>query len=146
MLTAQKIFICLILALVSMFTVVQPSFADSTGSTTPSTTDPCAGKPQIGPISPCNWHASQQGWYTGFNTEHWIICDLTQINADGIPQDHCPGVIIQNGQPQLGLLDDKPGGAMGGLAMVITNLYNSPPTSTVDYLANVGSRMGFVQP
>lgn len=38
------------------------------------------------------------------------------------------------------------GGAIGGLAKIMVAMYQSPPTSTVQYLADIGQNFGFAKP
>lgn len=125
-----------------------PTAAPTTTSIpTPSVIQPSI-TPTITPNSGDNdiskgWNAVTQTSYTTDN----LMCDLL-AKAGG----YCPygkvavRKISSNGEITLKLDQGKPGGgAIGSLTNAIAALYN-PPTSTVEYLADVGQGFGIIKP
>ena len=92
------------------------------------------------PLSADTFRAPQMNDYTLENmlwgTKCKLIltkgCLMTTWKADGIPK-----TVVYNGEPG--------GGAIYALSSVMVALYN-PPTSSVEYLADLGKNLGIIQP
>lgn len=115
------------------------------GGTTPSTTTPPESstgylRSDTGEsISTGNYKAPQHSNYTIINLQHSLFCELAGMS----PVDKCIGI---DANKQLALYDRVPGGgAIGGLTNFTAALYN-PPTSSAQYLANLGENLGLVKP
>lgn len=104
--------------------------ADTTSSTTNNTTA----------IDASNWHASQQANFS-------LITLLSALNTQvaGVPL--IPGQVpVIEPDGSMRLADSLPnGGALGGLNTVIVAMLSTPPTSTAQYLADVGNNMGIIR-
>lgn len=85
-------------------------------------------------------YLSHGGTQFGYTIPFGAICALTGIAP--IPNKKCPGV---DDKGKLGLYNVVPGGGVvGGLTTIVTAMYTNPPTSSKQYLANLGVELGIV--
>lgn len=128
-------------------TIVCPTFAQTatpdpnnpTGTTTTTTGDtPDDGKP----ITPQNYKAPEHANFTLLNIGNGIICEI--MGAPYIAgKTSCVGY---NNQGEARVYDRLPSeGAMGGIKKSVTALLSTPPTSTTEYIADVGRGFGVVK-
>ncbi len=95
------------------------------------------------PIDNTNYKAPQHANYTLDNLEHGILCELAGMS----PMGKCIGTKVVNGQPTSFLFNQIPGGgAVGGLTNITVALFTNPPTSTTQYLADLGKNFGLAKP
>ena len=110
--------------------------------TTPPPSNIGIGDPEGTPISNSNYRAPQHSNYTFINLEHTLFCELVGAS----PVEKCVGLKKDRDQTSLFLFDKVPGGgALGSLTSFVTALYH-PPTSTAQYLADLGENLGIVKP
>lgn len=130
--SARRLLVGLVLSLASLFFLVTPTFAQ----TSPS------------PINSSNYKAPQNADYSLINIQHAIFCQLAGIS----PAGQCIGLTKstdpKNPNKIVAMLYDKlpSGGGIGALAMATAGIMSTPPTSTVQYLADIGSNLGIVSP
>lgn len=88
------------------------------------------------------YKAPQHANYTILNLEHTLFCELAGV---GIVQNQ--KCVVYKSDGTLAMYDKVPnGGALGGLNNMLIALYSQPPTSTAQYLADLGTNLGFIKP
>ncbi len=123
LLLAHKLTIGVLLFFAGLFYFTVPAFAQTT-------------------ITPDNYKAPQNANYAILNLEHTVFCEGAGVSV--VKGQKCLGY-NQNGQ--LALYGHTPsGGMLGGINNAIAALYIHPPTSTTEYLADVGSNLGLISP
>lgn len=97
------------------------------------------------PVTSENYKAPQNANYTMVNLEHALLCELAGIS----PAGKCLGLQKDQDQNKVVayLYDQVPtGGVIGGLTAVMVAMYANPPTSTIQYLADLGKGFGIIKP
>lgn len=88
------------------------------------------------------WSANEQAGFSLNSLFFGLICQLTGIPA--IPKKRCPAYDISG---TLGAYNMVPGaGAIGSLTGAMVAMYAHPPTSTAQYLADLGGNFGLIEP
>ncbi|MBI4037068.1 hypothetical protein HY385_01450 [Candidatus Daviesbacteria bacterium] len=90
-----------------------------------------------------NWSAVKQTSFTYDN----MMCGTVGLLIGWCPYDKIPvRTISESGQIKLALVNKAPGGgALGAVTGTLAALYN-PPTSSVQYLADLGKNWGLAKP
>lgn len=109
----------------------------ATPTLTPSTTPPCPDPSKGCSINSSNYKAPQNANYTILNLEHSISCEI--IGASIVGGQNC--IAYDANTPKLYTFLPH-GGALGGLNGVMIAMYDSPPTSTYLYVANLFENIG----
>lgn len=86
-----------------------------------------------------DWNATYQSNFSLRTIERGVICELAGVNPPG--QEKCVG---EDKDGKLSFYNYSNGGALGQMTSIMVALYN-PPTSTVDYLADVGTNFGLIK-
>ncbi|MFH0937256.1 MAG: hypothetical protein V1808_03100 [Candidatus Daviesbacteria bacterium] len=133
--SALKIIISFGLILSYLF--IRPASVEVVLAQTPTTPPPVKVEGQ--PVTADNYHAEQHSSYTVDNLGCALIGGLAGSNPCG---QQIGRVKASNGELSLRLFDQVPGGgAIGAVTGTMVALYN-PPTSTVQYLADIGRDLG----
>lgn len=93
------------------------------------------------------WGANEQSGFSLNSLFFGSICQLTGIAS--IPGKLCPAYVYNSEaqKTELRAFAVTPGGgAFGSVTAVMTAMYTNPPTSTTDYLANLGGDLGIIKP
>src|SRR3989344_3291443 len=100
-------------------------------------------KPTNAAINPSEYRAPEHAAYSTLNLQTAAIpCAI--IGTPLVKNQKCPDYDKDGG---LALYDKLPsGGALGGLSNVMMAMYTNPPTSTHEYLADLGTNLGIIQP
>lgn len=94
-------------------------------------------------LTPTTYHAPQNSDYMFLNLEHSIMCQTAGFSP--VPNQDCVSYNFQQGKLQA--FNQVPGGGlMGGISNVMVAMYANPPTSSTQYLADLGSELGIVTP
>ncbi len=121
-----------LLLVTSYLLIVAPVFA----------ADPPTPASKPAPLDSKNYDWKVHNDLTGAGTEHMALCHLAGMS----PLGKCLGFETNNNKVVGYLYDRVPGGgAIGGLTSVTLAMY-TPPTSTSEYLADVGRGFGVVSP
>jgi hypothetical protein len=92
------------------------------------------------PLDSKNYKAPENSDYALINLQHSALCQMAGMS----PVSKCIGLTKEKGKVKAYLYDALPnGGALGAVTGVITAMY-TPPTSTTQYVADVGIGLGIV--
>ncbi len=123
--SALKLAISLQLLVFSLFLLTIPVFADEQS------------------LSKDNYTAPVHSNYTIQNLQHAMLCELAGIS----PLNNCVGQKTDGKKVYTYLYDRVPGGgAIGGVTNVMVAMYQNPPTSSIQYLADIGQNFGLAKP
>lgn len=95
-------------------------------------------------LGPANYKAPQNSNYAIQNLEHAVLCELVGTS----PLGACIASVKEtDGKITPKAFRQVPGmGIAGGMSNVVVAMYDNPPTSTTEYLADVAEGFGVVKP